>query len=722
MIASALFIIALMIVISVIGLRGMESIRLRAETIASNQNIKLDLVVKMRAAARERTVILQRLILLDDPFFRDEEFMRFNRSGSEFADARLAYLDTGLNDREREYLDIQGSLSKRAVQLQNKVADLAAADEMEQARTLLTTKAIPVQDQVLTTLNKLYELNHQLSEDMVREATEAYSNARFWMLTTTLAAISIVILLGIFIYIRSAHLNRERESHLVEIKDANKAKSAFLANMSHEIRTPLTAIIGFAEASLDSDQSMNERLTALRTIVRSGNHLLQIINDILDLSKIEADKLSLEKLEVPLFQLMADIESVARMQIVDKAFTFNINYEYPVPKTITTDPLRLKQILFNLLSNAFKFTDSGHVNINVSCDRNNNLMVFSVIDSGTGISKQQIKNIFKAFNQEDVSTTRKYGGTGLGLSITKLLVEKLGGTIDVQSAKGVGSNFTITVNSDNLSNAEFVNDVSEIPLICHDDSTHSVAMEKRQLEGHILLAEDNADNQKLIAMHLEKMGAIVHIVENGKLAIDEALEREYDLVFMDMQMPIMDGIQAVEVLRQRNYKAPIVALTANAMKEDREKCLNAGCDDFISKPIDRDQLYEITARHLKFAEVHETEHSTPIFSTLSDQDDAYKELINQFASKLPEHIDSLINAYNNKDMTKVRKIIHDLKGLGGGYGFNQLSELASKLTFLLEDNNTRTIPAVLIELEDICKRIYAGLDNVKTVNLRSATN
>ncbi|MGD8560223.1 MAG: histidine kinase dimerization/phospho-acceptor domain-containing protein, partial [Gammaproteobacteria bacterium] len=385
LIISAALMVALMITIAVIGLRGMGSIRHRAEAIVSNQIAKMELVVKMRASARERTVILQRMILLDDPFDRDEEFMRFNHFGAEFAKARISYLDTNLSETEKGLLEKQGNISTIAVPLQNKVVDLVATGDIEDARTLLTDEAVPLQDRVLATLTELHELNQQNARRMVNEATFAYHNARLWMLIGTAVAIAIVILLGIVIFIRAGQINRERERHVIEINRANQAKSAFLANMSHEIRTPLTAIIGFAEASLDSRQTMKERLMALRTIVRSGKHLLKVINDILDLSKIEAEKLEIEKIEISLFHLVADIESVARMQAADKGLSFYIHYDFPIPKTIVSDPLRIKQLLLNLISNAVKFTDSGHVNIHISCNRDKHLVTFNVIDSGIGI-------------------------------------------------------------------------------------------------------------------------------------------------------------------------------------------------------------------------------------------------------------------------------------------------------------------------------------------------
>jgi len=709
--ASAALIVVIMIIIAIISLQGMESIRARAETIVSNQIAKMELVVKMRASARERTVILQRMILLDDPFKRDEEYMRFNHYGAEFANARITYINNNLTDIEKSLLEKQGSISSVAVPLQNQVVDLVAVEEMEAARSLLTDQAVPLQDQVLTTLTELHELNQQNARRMVKEATFAYRDARLWMLLATSVAIAIVLLMSVIIYIRASQINRERENHLLEINRANQAKSAFLANMSHEIRTPLTAIIGFAEASLDSEQTMKERLMALRTIARSGKHLLKVINDILDLSKIEAEKLEVEKIEFSLFQLMSDIESIARMQAADKGLVFRINYDFPVPKTVVSDPLRLKQVLFNLISNAIKFTDTGHVHINISCNPVQKNLSFSVIDSGIGISERQLTNIFSAFTQEDASTSRRYGGTGLGLSLSRLLVGEMGGTIDVKSTKGVGSNFIVTLHSEHLAGADYVSNAGEMPEVVYDDQTVDMhAGSQKKLAGRILLAEDNLDNQKLITMHLQKMGASVCTVANGKMAVDAALADSYDLIYMDMQMPVMDGVQAVKLLRKKNYSGAIVALTANAMKEDQQKCLNAGCDDFVSKPINRGQLYNITAKYLQY-DLVENADEQPIYSSLLGDDFAYDKLVSQFVENLPNHINALMKAFENSEIAQVRKIVHDLKGMGGGYGYDALSAAAAKLMFLLESDDYQAIPVLLNELEKICQRICKGFEN-----------
>ncbi|MGD8639648.1 MAG: response regulator, partial [Gammaproteobacteria bacterium] len=347
------------------------------------------------------------------------------------------------------------------------------------------------------------------------------------------------------------------------------------------------------------------------------------------------------------------------------------------------------------------------VNIHISCNRDKHLVTFNVIDSGIGITEQQLDNIFSAFSQEDASTSRKYGGTGLGLSLSKLLVEKLGGTIDVESTKGVGSNFSVSIPADTLVDSEMAHNANEIPEIVYENQSNDTNGEHTLLMGRVLLAEDNEDNQQLLTMHLEKMGATVKTVGNGNLAVDEALNNDYDLVYMDMQMPVMDGEQAVKLLRKRNYSGTIVALTANAMKKDQEKYLSAGCDDFVSKPVDRNHFYQVTARYLKHDNRQPPEQN-PLYSTLLGEDESFGYLLSQFIEKLPNRRDTLFNAFNNGDITTCKKIAHDLKGLGGNYGFDELSELAAKLMFQLEGEDHQVVPDLLTEIDNVFQRIYLG--------------
>lgn len=377
---------------------------------------------------------------------------------------------------------------------------------------------------------------------------------------------------------------------------ANQAKSAFLAHMSHEIRTPLTAIIGFADAVLDNEQSLEQRETALQVIRRSSDHLLHLINDVLDFSKIEAGELDIEQTRVNLHELLSDIESISGEQARQKGLMFTIDYQYPLPTSIFSDALRLKQILLNLCNNAIKFTSEGSVRVIAQFDTNSNILKFIVQDTGIGLTQEQAVAIFKPFKQADSSTTRQYGGTGLGLSLSKRLAELLNGDLYVMSESGKGSSFVIAISltQQDVDSLELRNNPD------HGDDKDDNAMSSMPLlSGEILLADDSEMNQYLFKMYLEKMGATVTLADNGEIAVRLAQQKTYDLIYMDMLMPVLSGADAVKQLRETGYAAPVVMLTANVTLEDRNLCKQAGSDDFLTKPIDRAKLYQVTARYLK---------------------------------------------------------------------------------------------------------------------------
>ncbi|MDH5233085.1 MAG: response regulator [Gammaproteobacteria bacterium] len=408
-----------------------------------------------------------------------------------------------------------------------------------------------------------------------------------------------------------AQLAKEFNSLSVELKNtyetlelvaeeatlASRAKSSFLANMSHEIRTPLTSIIGFAQLALNSEQSDDERISGLKTIVASGRHLLGIINDILDLSKIEADKLQVEQTSVSPIQLIKDVQALVEMQASEKNLQFDVELHFPLPSTIHSDSLRLKQVLLNLCSNAIKFTEQGWVKVSLQFDSDRQLLHFSIEDSGIGLTQEQIKNIFIPFNQANVGTTRKFGGTGLGLSLSKHLTEMLGGELSVQSHTGVGSCFNLLIPTEAITpECLLYSDETSDQKVQPDDR---IDFEQHQFVGRVLLVEDNAVNQLLIEKLLCRFGADVVLAENGQMAIDEVERHSFDLILMDLQMPVMGGIEATQKLRQSGYEQTIVALTANTMKEDKQRCLQSGFDDFISKPIDYQKLLSVLAQNLK---------------------------------------------------------------------------------------------------------------------------
>ena len=395
--------------------------------------------------------------------------------------------------------------------------------------------------------------------------------------------------------------NRELASALETATSATQAKSAFLANMSHEIRTPMTAILGYANLIASADEE-DERQEYLSTILRNGEHLLQLINDILDLSKIEARRLTVERLETPVNDLVMGVYELLEGRAREKGLDFELIFDGMVPTEIETDPTRVHQILLNLVSNSVKFTDDGFVRVRVglASDRTAEvpLLRFSVQDSGIGMSQKQIDRLFRPFSQADDSTTRRYGGTGLGLSICRSLVELMGGVIEIKSDESGGSEATFTIATGSLDGIEFTDQPPDLSPRTHMRTLERVDV---RLDGlRVLLAEDGVDNQRLIGKFVSVAGAKVEVVENGALALDRALEasrtvQPFDVILMDMQMPVMDGYDATRALRSEGYRGPILALTAHAMRGDREKCLQAGCDDFLSKPVKRALLIQAIA-------------------------------------------------------------------------------------------------------------------------------
>jgi signal transduction histidine kinase/CheY-like chemotaxis protein len=397
---------------------------------------------------------------------------------------------------------------------------------------------------------------------------------------------------------------------------ATQAKSEFLASMSHELRTPLTAILGFAEAvqsSEESEQFSEETKDALCTVGRNGEHLLSVINDILDLSKIEAGQLQIDACQVSPFELIDDVMRLMSVRADEKAIDLRREVTTELPEHVMLDPIRVRQILVNLLGNGIKFTDSGYVQLTASAIEVNGepALQFVVSDTGIGMTDEQVGRIFQPFTQADGSTTRRFGGTGLGLTISRQLARAQSGDITVEAEPGAGSCFTAHVVAGVapecrwLSYEQYANDRQSAP------ATPAAMKIPTAIGGRVLLAEDGTDNQRLISLLLKKAKVEVTLVDNGRDAVDTAMSENpgFDLILMDMQMPILDGYGAVRELRDREYSGPILALTANAMSGDREKCLAAGCDGYATKPIKRADFLGLVASYVTSVASQACDHS-----------------------------------------------------------------------------------------------------------------
>ena len=383
---------------------------------------------------------------------------------------------------------------------------------------------------------------------------------------------------------------------------ATRSKSEFLANMSHEIRTPMTAVLGYAEMLLDEVHGIrdpDDRTEAMLAIRRNGAYLLELLNDILDLSKIEAGRLSLESVRVSPLELVADVQRLMAVRAQSRGLDFALEFGRGVPETIESDPTRIRQILVNLVANAIKFTERGRITLRVEMThwKAEERLHFVIRDTGIGMSSEQLQRVFEPFTQADSSTTREYGGTGLGLTISTRLTELLGGELAATSAAGEGSVFRVILPTGSLGGVARIDD-ARAWLDARERETEAASRELDAFPCRVLLAEDGVDNQRLIRAVLAPRVSEVAVAENGQAALEQAWAAEaagepFDVILMDMQMPVLDGYEATRRLRRRGYRGAIVALTAHAMEGDRERCLAAGCDEFASKPIDRRALLEL---------------------------------------------------------------------------------------------------------------------------------
>lgn len=530
---------------------------------------------------------------------------------------------------------------------------------------------------------------------------------------------------GVMVSLDDVTLLEEKEIELVksrkEAESANRAKSEFLANMSHEIRSPMNAILGFTEL-LRRGQAKNEaeHHKHLDIVHASGTHLLGLINDILDLSKVEAGRLEVEQIDCSPYQIASEVVQLQGVKAAEKRIEIALECAGLIPERIVTDPARFRQILTNLVGNAIKFTEAGGVKVRLRFEASRPIagVQVEVIDSGIGIPGDKLETIFEPFTQAEGSITRRFGGTGLGLTISRSLARALGGDLAARNALGGGSIFTLTLPA---------GPIEAIRLLTPEEITHPRTGESAaggtrwKLPGvRILIVDDGEENRELVRLVLEDAGALTEQAENGQIALDKAQTLAYDLILMDLQMPVMDGETATRHLRRQGIDTPVVALTAHAMKGFEQDVLSAGFTAYLTKPIDLDRLMATVAgltrgtrveRELKKPDAVPiqsykagSDPRAPVVSRLAGNA-RLRPAVDKFVNRLHSQIDAIDRAWRDQDFDALSDLSHWLKGAAGTVGFDAFTEPARKLEQLAKMRTETGMGKVVSELHDLTARI-----------------
>ncbi len=511
------------------------------------------------------------------------------------------------------------------------------------------------------------------------------------------------------------------ESARQQAEAASRAKTAFLAHMSHEIRTPAGAVLGYADMLLDPSLPPEASVAAAQSIRRNGTHLLAILDDVLDLAKIESGKLALEQIAYPPWQVMLEMNSLLSVSASERQIQLVCRPASSLPEQVLMDPTRLRQVLINLVGNALKFSESGRrVDVTIAATPGTGAepgeLTLVVEDQGIGMTAEQIGRLFRPFEQADSSTTRRFGGSGLGLSIARGHVDLMGGTIAVQSTPEVGSRFTVRI-------PLRLPDRPDLAWVAPEDLDVTRVIDELQIRGgtprgirgRVLLVDDCEDNRRVIRYYLGQLGLDqVDVATDGRAAVIAALRDRPDVVLMDMEMPELDGCAATRALRRSGYDRPIVALTAHAMQHDRERSIEAGCDEHLTKPVDRQALAVTLARFLsdpgsRPAAEALAEPGDPITPDFGG-DPAFLELVREYAAGLPAEFADVSRALQRGDLARVAERAHKLRGSGGMYGLECLSESAGRLeTAIRGGEGLERVTALTGEFLALLPRIERGL-------------
>ncbi|MBF0443257.1 MAG: response regulator, partial [Oligoflexales bacterium] len=558
----------------------------------------------------------------------------------------------------------------------------------------------------------------------------------FWILLTTCSALSICLTVTMWLLFRDNYKRKLMQVKLEKAKEAaekaNKMKTQLIANISHEMRTPLGAIKGYADLLSGHNPIASEQVSCIEGIRRNGAHLLDLIDDFLDLSKIEAGLLEIDRMKICVTDLVSECIDLFRNEIMAKNLDLKIEYIGDIPEQIETDPKRLRQILVNVLGNAVKFTLNGSIRMDIKVtsyppNKHEKMIEFTVTDTGIGIEKEYHDLIFQPFQQASPYVQKHFGGTGLGLAISKRISGMLGGNIVLLDSQfGRGSSFRFFVSCGDLKDGKKIIGPAYSPerKVCRPDAA------EMDVSGiTILIVEDCKDNRIIYKHYLESSGANVILAESGRAGIERAMNHHCDAVIMDLKMPELDGYETTMQLRQMGFKKPIIALTAHAMRGERERCLALGCDDYLSKPIDLNLLIKTILFHHQnkkeyekafFSQANESprpspkismDRNSPIVSTLMS-DPRAAPLIPEFVEGLFVRLRNIESSLVENDFTRLSRLSHQMKGTLFNYGFPTIGRVAKSI----EDESTEIVHMKEVlnkktaELSSQIMRAKAGLD------------
>ncbi|MEX8494009.1 ATP-binding protein [Sphaerotilus sp.] len=570
----------------------------------------------------------------------------------------------------------------------------------------------------------------QSRRNVLMHLTDAGGRARTFMVNVSPVTGALGSVAGTLISLDDVTMLEEKEVQLRLARDeaeaANRAKSDFLANMSHEIRTPMNAILGFTELLRRGWQNNpQDTRRHLDTILGSGRHLLALINDILDLSKVEAGRLEVECVACPVHQVVQEVADIMRLRADEKGVRLVVAFPEALPATVRTDPARVRQIITNLIGNALKFTLQGEVTVTLrmagACATSAARLAIDIADTGIGIQADKLDAIFEPFVQAEASTTRQFGGTGLGLAISRRFARALGGDVTVSSTPGQGSTFHVTLDTGALDGLDWL--TPEMLLLVQRPQAASGAAHWQFDAGRVLVVDDGAENRELVRLVLESAGLTVLEAHDGAMALDVVEREAPDLVLMDVQMPVMDGYTATRVLRERGRTLPVLALTANAMKGFEHQIEAAGFTGYLTKPVDIDALLAELAGRLGGRQVAgtlpertmagaatvpasapEPAEGAPIVSRLADHPRLAR-VVRTFGRTLPDKLVAMQSALDGGRLDDLADLAHWLKGAGGTVGFDVFFEPAREFERLARAGEPAELERVMRQIQALARRI-----------------